>query len=133
MALPRTPLCRPTAAICPAPAIVRISHQAPTLPHIRRTLGGGRRACLLFFCAPSRKLPPSFAPSRCLQGGRPMLRFGSLALLLGALTVSPAPAQEKNPVVIVETSMGNFKVELFKDKAPVTVKNFLKYVEDEHY
>src|SRR5205823_14803432 len=47
--------------------------------------------------------------------------------------VSPAAAQEKNPVVIVETSMGNFKVELFKDKAPVTVKNFLKYVEDEHY
>lgn len=38
-----------------------------------------------------------------------------------------------NPVVIVETSMGNFKIELFEDKAPVTVKNFLSYVDDKFY
>jgi len=33
----------------------------------------------------------------------------------------------------VETSMGTIKVELFEDKAPITVKNFLKYAEDKHY
>jgi cyclophilin family peptidyl-prolyl cis-trans isomerase len=29
--------------------------------------------------------------------------------------------------------MGNIKVELFEDKAPETVKNFLSYVDDKHY
>ena len=65
--------------------------------------------------------------------GKAMQRFGCFAIVLGALTASAAPAQEKNPVVVVETSMGRFKIELFKDKAPITVKNFLQYVEDGHY
>jgi cyclophilin family peptidyl-prolyl cis-trans isomerase len=38
-----------------------------------------------------------------------------------------------NPVVLLETSMGNIKVELYPDKAPVTVKNFLAYVTAGHY
>jgi len=42
-------------------------------------------------------------------------------------------ARAANPVVAVETNMGTFKVELFEDKAPDTVKNFLKYVDDKHY
>lgn len=42
-------------------------------------------------------------------------------------------ARAANPVVIIETNMGNIKVELFEDKAPVTVKNFLQYVDDKHY
>ncbi|MCI0685335.1 MAG: peptidylprolyl isomerase [Gemmataceae bacterium] len=29
--------------------------------------------------------------------------------------------------------MGTFKAELFEDKAPITVKNFLRYVDDKHY
>ncbi len=39
----------------------------------------------------------------------------------------------KNPVVLMDTSMGNIKIELFADKAPITVKNFLGYVADKHY
>jgi cyclophilin family peptidyl-prolyl cis-trans isomerase len=62
-----------------------------------------------------------------------MLRYSLLAVAFGVLTASSAPAQEKNPVVVFETSMGKIKVELFKDKAPITVKNFLKYVEDGHF
>jgi cyclophilin family peptidyl-prolyl cis-trans isomerase len=38
-----------------------------------------------------------------------------------------------NPVVVMETSMGTVKIELFADKAPITVKNFLEYVDDKHY
>ena len=38
-----------------------------------------------------------------------------------------------NPVVTVETSLGNFDVELYADKAPVTVKNFLAYAGDKFY
>jgi cyclophilin family peptidyl-prolyl cis-trans isomerase len=36
-------------------------------------------------------------------------------------------------VVLLETSMGNIKVELYPDKAPVSVKNFLAYVKEGHY
>jgi len=38
-----------------------------------------------------------------------------------------------NPMVLMETGMGEVVIELFEDKAPETVKNFLAYVEDEHY
>jgi cyclophilin family peptidyl-prolyl cis-trans isomerase len=40
---------------------------------------------------------------------------------------------EQNPQVLLETSMGNITVELFKDKAPITVKNFLGYVKEGFY
>ncbi len=36
-------------------------------------------------------------------------------------------------MVVIETSMGNIEVELNKEKAPITVDNFLKYVEKKHY
>jgi peptidyl-prolyl cis-trans isomerase B (cyclophilin B) len=38
-----------------------------------------------------------------------------------------------NPVVIVKTSQGDIKIELDKAKAPVTVDNFLVYVNDKFY
>jgi cyclophilin family peptidyl-prolyl cis-trans isomerase len=38
-----------------------------------------------------------------------------------------------NPQVILETSMGTIRLELFKDKAPITVKNFLDYVDAGFY
>ncbi len=42
-------------------------------------------------------------------------------------------AQQKNPMVVLDTSLGKITVELFADKAPVTVKNFLTYVDEKHY
>jgi cyclophilin family peptidyl-prolyl cis-trans isomerase len=62
-----------------------------------------------------------------------MLRSGMLAIAVGILATAPAAAQDKNPVVVMETSMGTVKIELYASKAPITVKNFLKYVEDKHY
>ncbi|MFL5242790.1 MAG: peptidylprolyl isomerase [Gemmataceae bacterium] len=44
-----------------------------------------------------------------------------------------AQAADKNPKVLISTSMGDIEVELFQDKAPVTVKNFLSYVDDKFY
>jgi peptidyl-prolyl cis-trans isomerase B (cyclophilin B) len=35
--------------------------------------------------------------------------------------------------VIIRTSMGDIELELYEDKAPETVKNFLSYVDDRHY
>jgi peptidyl-prolyl cis-trans isomerase A (cyclophilin A) len=34
---------------------------------------------------------------------------------------------KKNPVVTMETSLGNVKIELFEKEAPISVKNFLDY------
>jgi cyclophilin family peptidyl-prolyl cis-trans isomerase len=42
-------------------------------------------------------------------------------------------SETTNPVVIMETSEGTFKIELWADKAPGTVKNFLRYVDDGFY
>jgi len=47
--------------------------------------------------------------------------------------VTAGTARAANPVVLIETNMGNIKVELFEEKAPITVKNFLDYVADKHY
>ncbi len=56
-----------------------------------------------------------------------------LALLCMTLLAGSACAADKNPIVVVDTSLGSFKVELNPDKAPKTVKNFLGYVDDKFY
>ncbi|SPF51487.1 peptidyl-prolyl cis-trans isomerase precursor (PPIase) (Rotamase) [Syntrophobacter sp. SbD1] len=38
-----------------------------------------------------------------------------------------------NPVVLMKTSLGQIKIELWPDKAPETVKNFLRYVDEGFY
>src|SRR3972149_11416321 len=52
-----------------------------------------------------------------------------------AMVVSPSEsgAGEENPVVLMETSLGNIKIELDQAKAPITVKNFLSYVDEKFY
>jgi peptidyl-prolyl cis-trans isomerase B (cyclophilin B) len=40
---------------------------------------------------------------------------------------------EQNPRVLLETSMGNITIELFKEKAPISVRNFLGYVGEGFY
>ena len=40
---------------------------------------------------------------------------------------------DKNPVVLLETTSGDILVELYPDKAPETVANFLKYVDNGFY
>ena len=39
----------------------------------------------------------------------------------------------ENPVVIISTNQGDIKVKLFKNEAPITVENFLGYVNDGYY
>lgn len=46
---------------------------------------------------------------------------------------SYAPAETGNPQVEIATSMGNLTVELWPGKAPLTVDNFLKLVDDGFY
>lgn len=62
-----------------------------------------------------------------------------LSLKVVALTfvvmgmVAAGGARAANPVVVMETNYGTIKIELFADKSPETVKNFLAYVDDKHY
>lgn len=62
-----------------------------------------------------------------------MLRFALAAVTIAALSAMTATAQDKNPVVVMETSKGTIKIELFEKKAPITVKNFLDYVDAKFY
>jgi len=59
-------------------------------------------------------------------------RFLAAALLLPALSL-PALAQDKAPRVKLATTQGDIVLELYPDKAPRTVENFLQYVRDGHY
>lgn len=39
----------------------------------------------------------------------------------------------EHPVVLLKTNKGDIKIELYQDKAPITVKNFLQYVNEGFY
>jgi cyclophilin family peptidyl-prolyl cis-trans isomerase len=65
----------------------------------------------------------------------------ALGLVFAVGCVDDKPAKDeakaeppgKNPVVVIKTSLGTIKAELFADKAPITVKNFLSYADDKFY
>lgn len=59
------------------------------------------------------------------------LIFMGMAMM--AVFTNESMAVEKNPVVVMETSLGQIKIELDQAKAPITVKNFLSYVDDKFY
>jgi cyclophilin family peptidyl-prolyl cis-trans isomerase len=63
-----------------------------------------------------------------------MIKSIFLSSLAVALCVSVLSAQEGNVVkVSMETSKGMIEMELDKDKAPVSVENFVAYVKSGHY
>ena len=66
-----------------------------------------------------------------------MLRRMLSVIFLGFLMTGGAVAEEPplpvNPKVALETSKGIITLELFQDKAPISVKNFLDYVKSGHY
>ena len=61
-----------------------------------------------------------------------------LALCLGLFSIQAIQAQDTPktagaPQVKFVTNMGEFVAEVYPDKAPKTVENFLQYVRDKHY
>ena len=67
-----------------------------------------------------------------------MLALAVLLAAQAAAAASPAPAPAPaaapaGPVVVLETSLGRIRVALDKEKAPISVENFLKYVRAGHY
>ena len=61
------------------------------------------------------------------------LAHGLTALALCATLGLPQAMAQTAPRVKFTTSMGEFVVEVYPDKAPKTVDNFLQYVRDKHY
>ncbi len=53
--------------------------------------------------------------------------------IISFLLVVVAPKTLAGTLVNLETSMGTIKLELFDEKAPKTVANFLSYVDKKHY
>ena len=59
--------------------------------------------------------------------------FLTLPLTLAAQTAKPAPVATPSPQVLLSTSQGDITLELYPDKAPKSVANFLQYVRDGFY
>lgn len=60
--------------------------------------------------------------------------FFILATIAIALACGNSPAMAaKNPQVIFSTTKGDLTIELYADKAPISVKNFLAYVDSGFY
>ena len=63
-----------------------------------------------------------------------MLRKLLSAVVMVVFVAGFACAEEnKNPAVMMETSLGGIKIELFEKEAPISVKNFLEYAKSGFY
>lgn len=61
-------------------------------------------------------------------------RILTVAALFVSLLLSPTESvAQTNPVVVMETSLGDITIELFQDRAPISVENFLAYANDGFY
>jgi cyclophilin family peptidyl-prolyl cis-trans isomerase len=73
----------------------------------------------------------SFTPGRLtLATGQAVSGSGQATASGQTAPAAPAPG---NPVAVISTTLGEITVELFKDKAPVSVENFLQYARDGFY
>jgi cyclophilin family peptidyl-prolyl cis-trans isomerase len=61
------------------------------------------------------------------------LAFLVLFQTVGGTQPQPATPAPGNPTVLISTSLGDITVELYNDRAPVSVQNFLQYVNDGFY
>ena len=55
------------------------------------------------------------------------------SLIFGLICAASIAAQGPTIEVIMKTTKGDMVIELYSDKAPITVKNFLSYVDDRFY
>jgi len=70
-------------------------------------------------------MPPKIYGKLALAG----LTMLALIMVIG----TSARAERSNPLVRLETSLGEITLELYPDKAPATVANFLQYVREGFY
>jgi peptidyl-prolyl cis-trans isomerase A (cyclophilin A) len=93
---------------------------APAFPEFRST----------FVC---KERSHAMSPGRTMRSSVTAIVIGlGLSACLPFRAVS-AQTEDKHPVVILDTSMGAITIELDAEKAPITVENFLKYVDAKFY
>jgi peptidyl-prolyl cis-trans isomerase A (cyclophilin A) len=63
----------------------------------------------------------------------PLLTLPALGAMFITMAVPDGAQAQANPQVLVKTSAGEMVIELYPEKAPKTVANFLQYVDDKHY
>ena len=64
--------------------------------------------------------------------GRLLIAMTMMAMML-MFTISSRSEDAQNPKVLIQTTDGDITIELFADKSPITVENFLRYVDEGHY
>ena len=57
----------------------------------------------------------------------------TLLVTAGIACAADVVKKPKNPFVLMETTLGNVKIELFEKEAPISVKNFLEYANSGYY
>ncbi len=57
----------------------------------------------------------------------------ALCCVAGMAVAEEGQKKMEFPTVVMTTSMGEIVIELYPEKAPITVENFLQYVDDKHY
>ncbi len=62
-----------------------------------------------------------------------LVGLSSLMVHAAAGNAGAAPAEDDRPVVVLDTTLGPITVELDRAKAPISVENFLKYVDKGFY
>jgi peptidyl-prolyl cis-trans isomerase A (cyclophilin A) len=62
-----------------------------------------------------------------------LLVVSTILVVALPLAFSALARAAENPVVIVETTLGNFSIELYPERAPKSVENFLQYVDDGYF
>lgn len=59
--------------------------------------------------------------------------FSFFAFSFSLTSEEPKNMTQKNPIVVLKTNKGDITIELYPEKAPETVKNFLSYVNEGFY
>jgi cyclophilin family peptidyl-prolyl cis-trans isomerase len=93
-----------------------------------------RTAFFLMLLAGQSPFVPNLADIRPAAASTPGVQsaVGAQAAVPQPQTAALQPAPG-NPVAVISTTMGEITVELFKDKAPVSVENFLRYAREDFY
>jgi peptidyl-prolyl cis-trans isomerase A (cyclophilin A) len=60
-------------------------------------------------------------------------RVDPISLIAALSDAGPAATTSARPAIAIDTSIGTIRVELYPDRAPATVANFLRYVDDHFF
>ncbi len=83
-----------------------------------------------------RRTAPLLAVTLVALTAQAVMAQSRFARSMGVAALPQAASETSgsaNPIVVIETTKGAIKVELYPEEAPKTVENFLKYMDDGHY